>query len=189
MAYSLTVPTSADKLRNFPAAISANWTAINDGFDTEHNDLLSGSPGTHKFVTLPEQAVSPTTAANQGALFTQEVSGVTQLFFRPESDGTIRRISAPVTDAASGSTALFGGLIIKWGVSNVGLAATTTISFAGGAFPSTCYSVVASYANANLNLTEKLPYLQQGQITASSFKVVNPAGGQQYTCTYIAIGK
>jgi len=40
------------------------------------------------YIILPEQSSAPTTAANQGAVYTKEAGGQTELFFREESDGT-----------------------------------------------------------------------------------------------------
>ena len=55
------------------------------------------------YMLLPEQASAPSTAADQGAVYTKDVSGNTELFYRDESDGTeVQLTAAGVVSAVSG---------------------------------------------------------------------------------------
>jgi hypothetical protein len=48
-------------------------------------------------IKINERATNPTTAVNDGALFTKEVSGVTQLFYREDNNGTVHQLTPPST--------------------------------------------------------------------------------------------
>ena len=68
----------------------------------DHEAAASESPafgaagskiGTHKAVRLNEQAADPTTLENQAAIYAKEADSATELFMRPESDGTAIRLT------------------------------------------------------------------------------------------------
>ncbi|MBU1067468.1 hypothetical protein KKE60_06750 [Patescibacteria group bacterium] len=66
--------------------VGANHPTLSDTLNrailVDHAD-----DGHHNFAVLQEQGSAPTTAANEGAIYTKESGGVTELFFRRESDG------------------------------------------------------------------------------------------------------
>jgi hypothetical protein len=91
MSYQPRPNPSGDTLRSSRDPIRTNFEIIQNRFEDNHNDYSSGD-GKHKFMQMPEQTSSPTTAANEGALFTrqdQETSSVEKasLIYREESDG------------------------------------------------------------------------------------------------------
>lgn len=91
MSYQPRPNASGDTLRASRDPIRTNFEIIQNRFEDNHNDFDSGD-GKHKFMQMPEQTSSPTTAANEGALFTrqdQETSSVEKasLIYREESDG------------------------------------------------------------------------------------------------------
>ena len=50
---------------------------------------------------LTEQAGDPTTAANEGGIYTKDDGGVTQLFYRADSDGTVYQLTPASTGNAT----------------------------------------------------------------------------------------
>lgn len=97
---------------------------------------------------MPEQGSAPATAVNEGALYTKDVSGATQLFWRNENNGSEQQLTNPTvsSNATAGGTSYsidtVFGLKIKWGNFLSG-GFTASITFAGSAFANTNYSIIA----------------------------------------------
>ena len=85
MAYNSDIPQSTDDPSQSQGQILANFQELNTFTAVNHVALNDGDQGKHKFLQMPEQASAPSTGANEGGLYTKEVSGTTQLFFREES--------------------------------------------------------------------------------------------------------
>lgn len=82
-----TLVSSRDQIRT-------NFELIQTQFEANHVNIAND--GKHKFLQMPEQATAPTTAANEGALYTKAVSGATQLFWREEGNGQETQITPTV---------------------------------------------------------------------------------------------
>ena len=168
MAYNSDIPQASDDPSQSQSQLLANFQALNTFLSVNHVALNDGTQGIHKFLQLPEQGSAPTTAANTGGLYTKEVSGATQLFFRNESNGSERQLtSAFSTGVTNGQVTIPGGLIIKWGrrdsVNDNGV-----ITFSP-AFPSSFYSVQLTLVRDDTN--SRFLYYKDGSGTASNFRV------------------
>ena len=81
------IPTTGQSLGITKFPIQNNFTAIVEDMDTNHVAIGAVGRGKHKFMQMPEQAAAPTTAANEGALYTKEAGSETNLYWRQESTG------------------------------------------------------------------------------------------------------
>lgn len=63
-------------------------TDVQERGEVDHSWAGDANDGAHKKVTLLEQASDPTTATNTGFMYTKDVGGVTELFYR-DSGGLI----------------------------------------------------------------------------------------------------
>jgi len=178
MAYDNNIPQPGDIISTSQAQILANFSTLDTSFAINHIAFSeSTNAGKHKFCTLIDQTAAPTTAANEIALYSKAVSGVSTLYFSPESAGTeIIMSGTPPTVAASGSTFLPGGVILKWGTGTAG----TAVTF-GTAFPNNCYSVVVTTQAAETAIS--WIYVTARATTGFNTKDLNTWGFQ-----YIAIG-
>ncbi len=61
----------------------------------DYNFLGSGAVTVSGNVQLAEQGADPSTGANEGAIYTKDDGGVTQLFYRADSDGTVYQLTPP----------------------------------------------------------------------------------------------
>lgn len=115
MAYQPNIPLPTDLLKNSQADIQANFISNSAAFNQNHVDFNDANAGKHKFLQMPEQSVSPVTAANEMGLYTKEQGGVAQLFVRRESNGDEINLTNDVGKNIQGWTRLANGLIVKWG--------------------------------------------------------------------------
>jgi len=189
MAYLSDIPNAADIPATSQSQIKDNFGSINDSFLINHisfNDATN--KGKHNYVTMPEVALTapatdPTTAVNEMALYTKEVTtgGLTQseMFLRNENNGDIINFTSAIkaTDG-TGSTVLPSGMILKWGRYNTGaVSGMVTITFGWGSpnpFPTACASVMVSGGRALGNSGASFDInFRVYEFDASSFKVVS----------------
>jgi len=130
MAYNNAIPAAGDLLSQSQADIQDNFAALKTLIDVNHGTFAAADEGKHKHITLPEQGADPTTLANEKAMYAKQsaLSGVSELFIRNESDGTVTEFTSS-TQAASGYTRLPSGILLKWGTSVVGADATANIAY------------------------------------------------------------
>lgn len=127
MSYQSNIPLGTDAPSASAAEFRTNFAQIATLVGVNHEAFNTGDAGKHKFLQMPEQSSAPSTAANEGALYTKAVSGATQLFYREESSGTERQMTGAFTAATNGEATLPGGLVFKWGQSTtVGTTVTVT---------------------------------------------------------------
>lgn len=128
MAYTSNIPQSTDNPSDSQPQLLANFQEINTFNSVNHIDFNDPDQGKHKFMQMPEQGSAPTTAANEGALFTQESSSITEVFFRRESSGTeVQLTGGRTTVGPQSSVTLPNGLIMKYGT--VTVSGTTIVTF------------------------------------------------------------
>jgi hypothetical protein len=84
-----------DDIREFKRAVRERLAADHEAAATESPAFGdSGSViGFHKQITLTERSADPTTGANQAAVYAKEAGGVTEIFMRPESAGTVKQLT------------------------------------------------------------------------------------------------
>ena len=142
MAYDPRPLASGDTLVASRDAIRTNFTTLETVLNANHVDIDASGEGKHKFMQMPEQSSAPTTASNEGGLYTKEADSVTNLFFRQENSGggggteiQLTAAQAP-TVATNGSTFLPGGLLMQWGkVTTPGISGQVTFPEAYSAAP------------------------------------------------------
>ena len=184
MSYNANIPQSSDRISDSQQEILDNFTTLKTFLDKNHVDISTptggNDEGKHKFVQFPEQSSDPTTGATEGALLTKASGGSTELFWVPVSSGTaVQLTKGSATVAASGSTFLPGGAILKWGT-DTWTSSTKAVTFSS-AFTTAIYSVVVTPVGQNTTA-----WIQS--LTTSGFTALrnNSSGSVQFR--YIAIG-
>jgi len=137
--YNENIPQPTDRISASQAALLANFAAINTLVGVNHYTFNLANAGKHQFVSLPEQAVAPATAVDEGAVYTKAGAYtpiVSQLFFRRENSGTQIDMTSALLTANNGWSQLPSGLLIKWGETGTG-AGTYNLPFpaAGAGVP------------------------------------------------------
>ncbi len=190
MTFNANIPQATDLISQSQSQIQTNFSQSNTAFGVDHTafDVVSNQ-GKHKKSTYVEQAANPTTAVNEMALFSKDLAGTTTLYLRKESNGTVIQMSGqdPFI-AASGSSFLPGGIIIKWG--NATVTNTQTVSFAS-AFPSNCFQVVCQPISASgVTTVNDYVYVASSNVNGFNATAVRRISlqGNTVTFSYIAIG-
>lgn len=189
MTYSPNIPQATDIPSQSQAQLLTNFQQLNTIFDLNHvtyNDAAVADRGKHRFTTLIDQSPAPSTAANELAVYSAAVSGVSQLFFRRESNGSSVQLTGqdPVA-AATGSAFLSGGVILKWGVfSFLNLSFVANPVFVTP-FPTACFVVLLTDFNIVPNLND---WASVTSISAPSFTAQRISNGPTTQYYYLAIG-
>lgn len=190
MAYQQNIPLASDKFLISSANIRGNFQALNSWMNVNHYLPGGINQGKHMFVSLPEQATPPATAASELALFTADGTGsVPQLFLRDELNGLIRELTGYTVGPYSnggiagiqGQTVLPSGVMIKWG----------NLTTNGAAGPSGITYAETPFNNVSPLQYAFIPFSTDTGFTYSSFTntsfIVTPTAGVK-SFWYIAIG-
>jgi len=81
-------------------AIAAAVNANNTNFDIEHE----ADDGKHKYVTLVPQSPAPTLAATHGAVYSKDVAGISELFYKDDEGTEVQMTSNGAPSATVTST-------------------------------------------------------------------------------------
>lgn len=153
MAYNNNTPLANQRLNATQAPIKDNFAGIKTLVDVNHETFDIADQGKHKFLQMPEQGAAPTTAANEGGLYTKEntTTTVTELYFRRESDGSELPLTGGNNAANSGWAYGPNGLIFKWSTEVVGGGVTngTVNANAFGPAYTTLYNIQMTIKNAS----------------------------------------
>jgi hypothetical protein len=191
MTYSPGIPNSNDLISQSQAQIKTNFTNIDSatiGFAVDHVTLTDNTNGgKHKQVTFNSNNVPGSFPVSPPVLFTNnDAFSTPQLFYY---SGSAAKSSSQYVAAASGSTYLLGGIILKWGTYSLAPGvATTAVTFAGGGFPNNIFSL--TFGTNTSGTPNNCPIWVDGTLTTSGFtggRVTGSSGGT-YTYKYIAIG-
>lgn len=186
MTFTPGIPQSGQSLGNSRTQIVDNFTNYNDTMSQDHVAPNATGQGKHKLSTYVEQAADPATLANELAMYCKDLAGISSLFLRKESSGTVIQLSGqdPVL-ASPGSTILAGGVYIKWGTgnSNEGPAAPANFTTFTTAFPNNCWTVVLVASDLNYSGTH-VPY----NLAVNGFNGRRTSGSGNTGFYYIAIG-
>lgn len=175
--------------------IRNNFLGIAGAFEVDHIAIDAASDwGKHNFVTLPEQAASPTTLVNEGAVFSRQgaLSSVTELCFRRESNGSVIEFTGG-TLAEPGWTRLPSGLLVKWGntTANGYTLITYPVAATIPAFTSIFTVLVSTYGNAAGN-TDTDTFVRTDSFTTTTFYAYGSSrsttGSKACNFSYLAIG-
>jgi len=131
MAYVADIPQPTDLKSVSQNDILNNFQAIKAAFDINHVTFDLADQGKHNYISLPEQAAGPATAANELAVYSKEstLTSVAELFVRKESSGDEIEFTS-ATSATPGWTRLPSGILLKWGASTKTGAQTVTLPVA-----------------------------------------------------------
>lgn len=90
MTYDPEVPQPDDDMSDSQADLLTNNQDLATVFAVNHVALddASADKGKHKYVTYVQQSDDPETAANEYAVYSKDDGGDTELFARPENNGT-----------------------------------------------------------------------------------------------------
>ena len=186
MAFNNAIPAMGESGPQAQVNLLANMQAIDTVNLVNHVDFNDADQGKHKFLQLPEQAVTPATAANEGALYCKvsPSSAVTALFFRDESSGDEVEITG-AGKTADGWAYLPSGLFVFWGSTLVNADTDDTMTFAAGAGIPALTSVFSAQLTkeGDLNGTGAV-YLQT--LTTTNVTVYNR--GSKDVIHYLVIG-
>jgi len=178
MTYTSSIPESGETLGGTRARINTNFQQIDSVESVNHVAFNESGEGKHKFLQMPEQAAAPTTAANEGAVYTKQASdGTTQLFYREESNGDEIQMTGG-TVAAEGSITLPGGLILKWGKKTTA-GTSGTITFAT-AFPTQVLSITLGMIRNNSSSTQAIYVNSAAAIGPASFNYTNTSSNTDF---------
>jgi len=151
MAYNSDIPQASDDPSQSQGQILDNFQELNTYLSVNHVDLNDGDQGKHNFMQMPEQSSSPSTAANEGALYTIEgtYTSATELVFRRESNGDEIEFTG-LLGSTNGWTRLPSGILLKWGTSTAN-GSTATNFPTGATIPvfSSVYSAQVSVQDAS----------------------------------------
>ena len=184
MSYNNAIPQATDDPSASQPQILANFEEIATLIAVNHVAFNDSDQGKHAFLQMPEQSSAPATAANEGGLYTKEISSATQLFYREESSGNELQLTNALLGAAVGYFEVPGGILVKWG--NGSFASGATVTFDSTVPFSTVYSVVA--VRDALTASSQAIALGVGSRTATNFRVFYNGVGP-ISILYIAIGK
>jgi hypothetical protein len=161
MVYTVNIPQPDDNPSQSQPQLLANFQEINTVNSVNHVAYNVSGQGKHKFMQMPEQGAAPTTAANEGALYTKEANSITELFYRREGDGTeIQLTTGGVTAANNGTTFLPGGIIINWGRR----ATPGAVTF-NTAFPNSVFSITLGSNNTDATASATFSSLSTSGVT------------------------
>ena len=211
MSYNKAIPAAGDRLKDSQPQILENFATISALLGVDHvispwndpADPTMTNQGKHNQVTLPEQTVVPTVAANEMGLYTKEQDSVSQLFVRREGPGgTEINITNDVSKAIEGWTRLPNGLIVKWGYVVITPATAKDALIPAYSYPvgasipvfSTVYTVLIG-STQMINNVYGADFYQQSRLaayTTTTIQIFNSglalAGGTATDWTYISVG-
>lgn len=145
MAYNNAIPQATDRLKDSQSDLLGNFQAIKTLIDINHVTFDTPDQGKHKSVMMPDQAGGlPVFGAGECGFFAatpiapQPLTGVNELFVH-RSDGSETLMTAGDLQALdfplSGWTFLPSGLLIKWGVEQMGSIIPGGIGLAIAVYP------------------------------------------------------
>lgn len=134
MALNIT-PNANDRISDTQPLIRQNFNTINDAFDVNHGEYLTGDQGKHKFITFVGQNPAPTfLGTDEGMYSVASIAGPNPTINGPEiylkkfyASGTLSRdipftasfisntAAVNIVNDIGGWTYLPSGLLIKWG--------------------------------------------------------------------------
>jgi hypothetical protein len=166
--YDENIPQPTDTPAASQPQLLANFQAINTLVNVNHVEFDDPDQGKHKWVSMPDQAVAPATAAAEVAIFgfTSPETGATELYFRKPSSGD----QIPMTESGGTTTGwsmLPSGLLIKWGSATVNGPGNVDANASGKAF-TTLYKVMLSNAS---DTVASDTYVAGGTIVGTTFNV------------------
>lgn len=135
------IPATGETLGNSRLEVLNNFASLREtisqgsgnvgvGDQPNHIDVNDSGAGKHIFVQMPVQTagVANLPAVNEGGLITELKSTGSELFYARDNNATRYQMTGPFaintgSNPTSGTTPLYGGIILKWGKISNGSAA------------------------------------------------------------------
>lgn len=83
--WNSSAPADNAVISQFPANERAARAAVATNFGVDHHDDVDANIGKHEQVTFIQRGSDPSTVADTGTLYTKNVSGTTEVFFKDEA--------------------------------------------------------------------------------------------------------
>lgn len=183
MSFNPTIPLVSDLMAVSQPQVKANFTAIYNTFNENHTPFNQNNVGMHDLVNFREQSGDPTTLATQIALYTKNVGGFPELFFRPNNSQAPIQLTYPTitTTGAQQQSFVAGPFVVYMGFLSMtsGIAVTLT--------PASTLIYVGLTLNATRTSLGNILYAAPTGMVANSFTPVFQGGAQ--TIYYFAIGQ
>lgn len=182
--YTSNIPQPGDNPSDSQDQILQNFQSISTTNSVNHVAFNDPDQGKHKFLQMPEQSSAPSTAADEGGLYTKAVSAVTQLFWRNESNGTEQQFtnSIPTTVAPNRHWNFADGLQLRLGTVNH--ASTSTAVAFSSPFSSNAYVVLLTPIGA----AGAVNGWNAQALTVNGFTLASISSGGGKAFYYVAIG-
>jgi hypothetical protein len=90
--WNQTAPLDNAVISQYPANERAARSAVVTNFGVDHQSTDGAQVGFHKQITMPERATDPSAAADVVFLYTKDVSGTTEVFYR-DAAGNISQLT------------------------------------------------------------------------------------------------
>jgi hypothetical protein len=202
MTYTPDIPKPTDIPSQSQSIIRTNFNQLSSVFDIDHvayNDGTVANRGKHDKSTYIEQGSDPTTAVDEIALYSKDVSGSTRLFLRQENNGSVIQLSGPnpyrnVTANQTEISSFLPGapgsanFILKAGRVNRtavgGSWLSGTVSFVTP-FPSSC--IIATITPQRGTNAIHVMYVNNNTISTTGFQIRSDDNSWDFVC-YFAIG-
>lgn len=183
IGYNLNIPFATNNPSTDQPNMLTNTNAINTLINIDHNTFSSANAGTHKQVTLTNQA-APGFVGGNGVVYANVVSGQSQPFWQ----NAIGSFQIPVIDAesiiADGYIDL-GGLIFQWGsTTSVTSSSSTSVNFPL-TFPNAVFSVVGQVVT---NDSSTIRFSLLGNATLSGFTTSQTSTSHFTNLYWFAVG-
>lgn len=94
MTYDPNVPPADQRPSVSQPIIQNNFKQLNDIFNKNHFKFnAADNAGKHRYSTYVEQGTDPSTNTDEGAVYTKDESGRSELFYRYQSSGDISQLT------------------------------------------------------------------------------------------------
>jgi len=188
MSYNPSIPNAGDLISVSQQQIKDNFTILNTAFEINHVGLTVANAGKHNACVFP-QGSGIATAADEGAIYTKDVGGSPNLYWRRKSSGDQIQMTTNHTPsaAATGYTFLPGGLLMQWGTVSVSTGSSANITFPT-AFSVAPYSITANFIRSSTTTVHGL-YILNGSVSTTKFQTVSAGTTGNHNIYWMAIGK
>jgi len=185
MAYNENIPQSSDNPSQSQSQILGNFQEISTAFNLNHGNFNAADQGKHVFMQMPEQTTPPTTALNEGALYTKDTGVAPQLFWRNEANGTEQQFTntVPGVSGSNRNWDFADGQQIRMGTASHG--GTSTFVIFSTPFANEAFVVILTPIGAAGLTTD---WNAQG-LTVNGFTIGSTSSGGGNSFYYLAIGR
>ena len=181
--YFPSIPQPTDNPSDSQSLILSNFEALNNAVSRNHTPMSdTANSGKHEFLQMPQQTAAPSTGADEGGLFTKDVSGSTQLFYREESDGSDRQITSAFTADTLGFFIIPGGLQYEWGSQSISNGTVVTFHQSFSATPFNIQLTIIQQSAA-----ENTIFVRPTGLSSTQFVVSTTAGSLAIYWTAIGL--